>query len=243
VRVMTSRARAAIFAPIGDEGRAARVENRLAEAIRSGVLAHGERLPSEPELAQMLGVATVTAREALVALRAKGLVVTTRGRGGGSFVRAPESADLVEDRLAAMSRIELRDRATVYLVVLTGCAEIAAERTDPDEVEDLRDLLIPLNVSDVARWRSADSELYLSVAALTQSARLTREVVRQEADFGALLRIPLNEPGFREATATRHQELVEALASGDAVRARESVREHVAHSLERLAEIHEAVRR
>ena len=193
---MTSRARAAIFAPIGDEGRAARVENRLAEAIRSGVLAHGERLPSEPELAQMLGVATVTAREALVALRARGLVVTTRGRGGGSFVRAPESADLVEDRLAAMSRIELRDRATVYLVVLTGCAEIAAERTDPDEVEDLRDLLIPLN-----------------------------------------------EPGFREATATRHQELVEALAAGDAVRARESVREHVVHSLERLAEIHEVVRR
>ena len=33
-----------------------------------------------------------------------------------------------------MSRVELRDRATVYLVVLTGCAEIAAERTDPDEV-------------------------------------------------------------------------------------------------------------
>ncbi|MFI5429404.1 winged helix-turn-helix domain-containing protein [Aeromicrobium sp. UC242_57] len=93
VRRASTRARSAIFAPIGDEGRAVRVENRLAEAIRSGVLADGERLPSEPELASMLGVATVTAREALVALRAQGLVTTTRGRGGGSFVAGPRRAE------------------------------------------------------------------------------------------------------------------------------------------------------
>jgi len=72
-------ARAAIFAPIGDEGRALLVERRLAEAIRSGMLVDGERLPSESELAHLFGVALVTAREALVALREQGLVTTVRG--------------------------------------------------------------------------------------------------------------------------------------------------------------------
>lgn len=241
VRRASTRARSAIFAPLGDEGRAVRVQNRLAEAIRSGMLADGERLPSELELAQMLGVATVTAREALVALRAQGLVETTRGRGGGSFVRRPATEDLVTSRLAPLSRVELRDRGSHYAVVLTGCAELAAERADPDEVEDLRDLLLPPDEDDVGRWRGAESELYLSMAALTRSARLTREVVRLEADFGALLRLPLQVPDFRVLAGRHHRALVDALGAGDPEAARTGVRRHLREALERLAELHAAV--
>jgi DNA-binding FadR family transcriptional regulator len=240
VRRATTRARSAIFAPIGDEGRAVRVENRLAEAIRSGVLGDGERLPSEPELAAMLGVATVTAREALVALRAQGLVTTTRGRGGGSFVTrpAPSSPDQHSSRLASMSRVELRDRGTIYGVILAGCAELAAERADPTDVEGLRLLLVAADEPDVGQWRRADSELYLSVAALTQSARMTREVVRLEADFGALLRLPFDDPGFRAAACIRHAALVDAIEQHDAEAARSCVKEHVGEALERLADLH-----
>lgn len=244
VRRPATRARSAIFAPIGDEGRAVRVENRLAEAIRSGVLADGERLPSEPELAAMLGVATVTAREALVALRAQGLVTTTRGRGGGSFVTRPQNAgaDELGSRLAAMSRVELRDRGTIYGVILAGCAELAAERSDPTDVEGLRLLLVDPAEPDVGRWRLADSELYLSVAALTQSARMTREVVRLEADFGALLRLPMADEPFRAATAARHAALVDAIEAHDPVASRARVKDHVSDALERLAEVHASMR-
>ena len=138
-----SRARSAIFAPLGDIGRAALVEQRLAEAIRSGILTPGERLPSEPELAGMLGVAVVTVREALIGLRAQGLVVTTRGRGGGTVVA--EDARLDEEalaqRLGVLSRAELHDLADHYVLLLAGCAELAAERADAVEIEALRDLL------------------------------------------------------------------------------------------------------
>ncbi|KRC65497.1 hypothetical protein ASE12_12480 [Aeromicrobium sp. Root236] len=243
MRRPATRARSAIFAPIGDEGRAVRVENRLAEAIRSGVLADGERLPSEPELAAMLGVATVTAREALVALRAQGLVTTTRGRGGGSFVTRPEPTGEAElgSRLASMSRVELRDRGTIYGVILAGCAELAAERADATDVEGLHGLLLDPAEPDIGLWRHADSELYLSIAALTQSARMTREVVRLEADFGALLRLPLSDPAFRTHTASRHRALVAAIEAHAPDEARHCVRAHVADALERLADLHAAV--
>lgn len=243
VRRPATRARSAIFAPIGDEGRAVRVENRLAEAIRSGVLTDGERLPSEPELAAMLGVATVTAREALVALRAQGLVTTTRGRGGGSFVTrpAPSSVDEHNNRLSAMSRVELRDRGTIYGIILSGCAELAAERSDASDVEGLRLLLLDPAETDVGRWRHADSELYLSVAALTQSARMTREVVRLEADFGALLRLPLADEAFRAVAGVRHAALVDAIEQHDPPGARTCVKQHVGDALERLADLHASV--
>jgi len=239
-----SRARSAVFAPLGDPGRAARVEQRLAEAIRSGLLADGERLPSESELASMLGVAPVTAREALVALRAQGLVTTVRGRGGGSFVTRPKHPDETRlgSRLAAMSRVELRDRCTVYRIILAGCAELAAERADPSDAADMRELLVPVTEDDVAQWRHADSELMLSIAALTQSARMTREVVRLEADFGALLRLPFADPDFRVATAERHAALVEAIGRHDGAAARARVHEHVDAAMERLVERHAQVR-
>lgn len=241
----SSRARSAVFAPIGDPGRAARVEQRLAEAIRSGLLTDGERLPSESELAAMLGVATVTAREALVSLRAQGLVTTVRGRGGGSFVKRPaqQDDDLLGSRLAAMSRVELRDRGTVYRIILAGCAELAAERADTSDVQDLQGLLLPPDEEDVGRWRHTDSELFLSVAALTQSARMTRQVVGLEADFGALLRLPFADADFRSAASGRHAALVRAIAARDGEAARARVHEHVDDALGRVVEKHAEVRR
>ena len=59
---------------------------RLATAIRLGVYPHGSMLPPERELSVALGVSRATLREAIAGLRAAGMVVTTRGRGGGTVV-------------------------------------------------------------------------------------------------------------------------------------------------------------
>lgn len=235
-----TRTRSAIFAPLDEVGRAGRVEQRLADAIRSGVLRDGERLPSEAELASMLGVATVTAREALVSLRAQGLVSTVRGRNGGSYVTRDllHDEDALAARMAAMSRVELHDRGTLHLVVLTGCAEVAAERADPHEIDDIAELVPDADDPDVGHWRHADAEIYLSLAALTQSARMTREVVRLEADFGALLRQPLADPAFRTLTRECHLALLEALGAHDAEAARVATRRHLSAALDELAVLH-----
>jgi DNA-binding FadR family transcriptional regulator len=244
VRRHGSRARGAIFAPLGDVGRAGQVEQRLTEAIRSGVLVEGERLPSEPELAAMLGVAVVTVREALIGLRAQGLVRTSRGRGGGTFVAAGAASDedALTERLGSMSRAELHDRATHYVLVLAGCAEVAAERADADEARSLRGLL-PTEDQAVGAWRHADAELWLSVAALTQSSRVTREVVRLEADFGMIVRIPLSDPDVRTRTRAGLERLIDAVEAGDADAARRCARTHLQETVDRVARTQAQVHR
>src|SRR6478752_2003761 len=236
VRRHGSRARSAIFAPLSEVGRAGQVEQRLTEAIRSGVLVEGERLPSEPELAAMLGVAVVTVREALIGLRAQGLVTTTRGRGGGTFVAAGATADeeSLAERLGAMSRADLQDRGSQYVLVLAGCAELAAERAEAAEAEALRRLLVDEDEA-VGVWRHADAELWLSIAALTQSSRITREVVRLEADFGMIVRIPLGDPEVRARTRADHERLIDAIGAGDADAARRCARTALQATLDRVA--------
>lgn len=236
VRRHGSRARNAIFAPLSDVGRAGQVEQRLTEAIRSGVLVEGERLPSEPELAARFGVAVVTVREALTGLRAQGLVTTTRGRGGGTFVAAGVTADeeALAERLGSMTRAELQDRGTQYALVLAGCAELAAERADEGEAHSLHRLLAA-GPEDVGARRHADAELWLSLAALTQSSRITRQVVRLEADFGMIVRIPLSDEKFRARALASHRRLVDAIAAGDPDTARKLAQAHLQETLDRVA--------
>src|SRR5215510_1830839 len=64
---------------------------QLAEQIKSGKLAPGERLPTEQELTRAARVSRTVVREAVAALRAEGLVVTRQGVG--AFVSAaPQQA-------------------------------------------------------------------------------------------------------------------------------------------------------
>ena len=62
------------------------IAERLAADIRSGLLAPGERLPSERELARALEVSRASVREALAALQLRGVVETRAG--AGTFVTA-----------------------------------------------------------------------------------------------------------------------------------------------------------
>jgi DNA-binding FadR family transcriptional regulator len=130
----------AVFAPLSQPGRAEAVTRRLRDAIVLGVLVDGEQLPSEVDLAEALGVAPVTARESLQALRELGLVTTRRGRRGGSFVCAPARADaaLVRARLRELSLVEIRDFGDFYCAIAAAAAGYAAERAAPDDVARLR---------------------------------------------------------------------------------------------------------
>jgi GntR family transcriptional regulator len=76
---------------VADEGAsfpAHRIVDDLRGEILSRVLAPGERLPSENELAQRYGTSRPTVRRAIARLKAEGLVITEQGRG--AFVR-PDS--------------------------------------------------------------------------------------------------------------------------------------------------------
>jgi GntR family transcriptional regulator len=79
------------------------IADHLRDAITSGELPPGERLPSEAELIRHYGVARMTVRQALQELRNEGRVVAEHGRG--VFVRQPAPVRrLASDRFARRHR-------------------------------------------------------------------------------------------------------------------------------------------
>ncbi|MET0896295.1 MAG: GntR family transcriptional regulator [Mycobacterium sp.] len=66
-----------------------RIGSWLERLIVSRALEPGDKLPSEIEIAQALGVSRMTLRQALSSIEAKGLLDRRRGRFGGNFVATP----------------------------------------------------------------------------------------------------------------------------------------------------------
>jgi DNA-binding FadR family transcriptional regulator len=228
-------ARLAAFAPVDNTARVDAVVRRLTDAIALGLVADGEQLPSEAELAARLGVSTVTLREALMALRQQGMVETRRGRGGGSFVRAPSEVPEVIDRLRAFTVEEFRDLGDHYAAIAGAAARLAAQRALPEDIVSLRRTLQEMSdARDEAHLRRLHGRFHIEVAAVSQSARLTQEEIRLQADIGPLLWLAHTGD---DGPLAGHRAIAEAIYRVDDDHARTLAERHVLDAVEHLIEL------
>lgn len=229
------RMQGALFLPIGDEGRAELVERRISEAITGGHLRAGERLPAEQDLARTLGVAPVTVREALGVLRERGLIVTRRGRNGGSFVA--EGADpLVFARQAVQSssRLALRDLGVHYAAITVGAVRLAARRADPIEAQALITRIDRADETDLGSWRRTLDDVQVELVALSQSARLTREQMKLQSELSPYLRLIDGNPQSRLALRGHLRDAAVAVIDANEAAAATAIEEFVTRAIRDL---------
>lgn len=237
----STTARRMVFAPLKNGGRVDGVTRRISDAIGLGLIADGEQLPSETDLADALGVSTVTLREALSSLRQQGLLETRRGRGGGSFVRAPVDGSVQRLRvlLREIGVHELREIGDQQLAVSGTAAQLAASRASAEHLDRLHELIDELVAADGAgERRRADGRFHIEIAAAAQSARLTRQEIDLQGEVGELLWIPFGEAVDRDHAVGQHRAILAAIEAGDAGEARAQAEHHVEGGIARLIEFH-----
>ncbi len=216
----------ALFRPVRAGNAFEETVERLLQAIRLGVVGAGERLPSERELADRLGVSRVTLREAIRALSDAGYVESRRGRYGGTFVNetlpGPPEPDGKVDAVA------LEDALSLRYVLETGAAEMAAARSlSPADRQHLTGTLAEAAGADLDDYRRKDSRLHLAIAEVTASGSLTTAMADARTRVNQLLdRIPLLPPNLEHSNA-QHEAIVDAILAGDAPAARRAMAEHI----------------
>ncbi|MGH3506411.1 MAG: FadR/GntR family transcriptional regulator [Nocardioidaceae bacterium] len=233
-------ATAAVFAPLEPLSRVELVARRLTDAIALGLLPNGVQLPGEADLARAFGVSTVTVREALTSLRHRDLIETRRGRGGGSFVRAPEDVAeaIVRERLLALGLNQLRDLGDHYAAIAGTAARLAADRAADDDIVRLRRVARTLaKAASPGDRRRADARFHIEVAATAQSPRLYREEVALQAEVGTLLWLAFGDDDSHRRTVDHCVRIVDAIEAGDGPAARSAAELRMADATERLFEL------
>jgi GntR family transcriptional repressor for pyruvate dehydrogenase complex len=205
---------------------------QLATAIRLGVYPHGSALPSERDLAERMSVSRATLREAIAALRAAGLVRTTRGRGGGTVVSyraaAPAYPTADQGDSPPGHRAHLLDCLVFRRVVEPGGCWTAAGR----ELTAAQRLLLTTALQEVehapdpAAHRQADSRLHLAIASVTESPRTIAAVTEVQACLHEMLQsIPVLQRNLEHSSA-QHRAIVAAVLAGDQAAARRGMEQH-----------------
>jgi DNA-binding FadR family transcriptional regulator len=229
---------------------------RLAQAIKLGLVAEGERLPAERELAERLQVSRVTLREAIRALREAGYLESRRGRTGGTFVlpgaaaaSVPPARALTNGRrlsrplisqrsVTAMPRSDaielarsmgdvLHDALDFRRVLEPGAAALAAQRSLA--AVDRQHLVACLTSSrerDPAVRRVADSRLHLAIAAASGSPSLASSIADVQLTLDRLLAAIPVLRRNLDHSDAQHTRIVQAILAGDSATARSTMEEH-----------------
>ncbi|MFI8103075.1 FadR/GntR family transcriptional regulator [Streptomyces sp. NPDC086023] len=203
---------------------------QILRIVRLGLVAGGERLPPERELADRMGISRVTLREVLKVLQDQGLVESRRGRYGGTFVlpRPDTPAGGAEEELRRrVAGVDIEDVLRFREVLETGAAGLcAAQGLTTEGARRLREALAATQDAPLSEYRRLDTLLHLTLAELSGSATLTAQYAAVRATVNDLLDcIPLLVRNL-EHSQRQHAALVDAILERDAEAARELMREH-----------------
>ena len=227
-----SPAVAAVFEPVQTATTLEETVERLGTAIRLGLLAPGDRLPPERDLADQFGIARSTLRQALTSLTESGHLVATRGRGGGTFVS--EAPPVAESKRVDLGAGHWREVLDYRIAVEVGTVVIAAERRRPEDLARLRRHVAAMReTSDFPAYRRADVFFHLGLAEATGSSRLVAAMTEVQGAMSELIGHIAHPPEVLERSNAQHAKLVALLAAGDGTRAARLIRDHV-HGTERV---------
>ncbi|WP_326550923.1 FadR/GntR family transcriptional regulator [Micromonospora sp. NBC_01813] len=190
----------------------------LREQIAVGDWPLGSRIPTEPRLAEALGVGRNTVREAVRALVHAGVLECRQG-SGTYVVSTDELASAVARRCATA---EWRETVEVRRAFEVEAARLAASRRTPDDLrlldQALADREAAWRTGDLTQFVEADVALHQAILAAAHNDMLAELY----ASIGAAMRATVAEavgPQMHPDQHVDHARLVTAIRDGDPDRA------------------------
>lgn len=218
--------------------RPVQVADQIKDWVVERDLKTGARLPNEAQMITEFGVSKGTVREAMRILEAQGLIVTRTGPGGGSFV-GEVTVERAKSLLANYFYFQELTVSDIYQLRKLLEPELAASlagRLSAEQLDRLQDLATRYDAPAVSPEEERDQHV-ISLRFHEQLAEygenpllafMVAFMARILTDLTVYRRLyePHNEELWLRGRASQI-ELVAALRSGEADRARRIMREHM----------------
>ncbi|MEN6325382.1 MAG: FadR/GntR family transcriptional regulator [Syntrophomonas sp.] len=222
------------FQPIKTKKIYEEIMEQLKDMISSGELKPGEKLPSERDMSDSLGVSRASVREALTALEALGILDIRPGEG--TFVRETSVSRIFEP-LAMVLAVERNPGAQmmeIRRILETEAAALAAERASEDNLSNIETILDKMkNTKIISEAVDFDLKFHYSIAEASHNTILLR-MMNTVADlmhhtFRGNRENFYADPVKGPRTIREHEAIAAAIRARNPVLAREKMLEHINH--------------
>ena len=217
-----------MYQPIQSERLYERIVDQIERRIVAGELEVGDQLPAERELAEQFGVSRTAVREAIKALREKGLVEIRLGRGtfvtnGANGAVRHSLGLLLKNENGFAHLVEVRE------ILEPEIAALAATRVEGEHIDSMAEAVetmeTALDNADV--FVEADLDFHLALAEATQNP-IIPALMDSIID---LLREQRKRTGSVESGLARgqhhHKKILEAVVQRDSQAARKAMKAHL----------------
>ncbi|WP_135076443.1 GntR family transcriptional regulator [Terasakiella sp. SH-1] len=211
------------------KSKVSRVDNAY-DMIKEEILEN--RMPpgfqaTEPEIAVRLGMSRTPVREALLKLEAEGLLEIIPRRGARVLPIMPEDMSEIYQILTAL------EPEAAYL--------LASRTINDHDLKELEDLTTKMEKAiqeeDRESWAKADDGFHRKLLELCANKRLEKIIstLFDQAHRARMLTLKLREMPVK--STQEHRELMDAITSGNAEKAKSVFREHRERSAKELVKI------
>ncbi len=217
-----------MYQPIQSERLYEQIVDQIERRILAGDLKIGDQLPAERELAEQFAVSRTAVREAIKALREKGLVEIRLGRG--TFVTSG-AAGAVRRSLGLLLKTEngFVNLEEVREILEPEIAALAATRISEEYITAMTEAVETMDTAldNVEIFVEADLDFHLALAEATQNP-IIPSLMDSIID---LLREQRKRTGNVEGGLARgqyhHKKILEAVIQRDPQAARKAMQDHL----------------
>ncbi|XDA96979.1 FCD domain-containing protein [Sulfitobacter sp. LCG007] len=209
----------------------------LGRMVANDVYPQGELMPTEPELAKLLGVSRTTIRDAIKVLSGKGMIRTARRYG--TRVRPVEEWNLLDADVAAWHdpahprlRLMFTETTELRCILEPAAAELAAVRATETQVRTILDAARCLDPgsTDMQALFSADCTFHATILDATGNLmmRQMRPIILTMLRISYEVGVTEHSPAMINRAG--HIRVGEAISARDAPAARKAMQQMLDHN-------------
>ena len=238
------------FTPVQPEKLSTAVTRQIEKLILRGILRPGERLPSERELSERLGVSRPSLRDAVAELQEKGLLTTKAGAGiyVANVLGSAFSDALVN--LFANHREAVADYVSFRKDLEGLAAERAARHASDTDLRVVQTIFYKMEAAHQKRDPSdearLDADFHLSIIEASHNVvmlhmmRSMYQLLQQGVFYNR--QTMFKQRTTREMLLDQHRAINDALQNRDPAGARAAVEAHLSYVAQSLSDQHRAER-
>lgn len=218
-----------LIIPIDRLGATELVVERIKELLENGTLKAGSRLPTERELATILGISRPTLRTALKALSVMGVISARPGAGTFIANSLPEMFNQPLHFMTLISDTGINDIFQARLIIEPGLAEVAAKNVSDAHLNTMKREIKAMreSLADAETFLKHDLRFHQTISRATGN-KLVSGIMDNILQLMFQLR-GRKHPGDDdlETALAWHERIFRALSQRDGERAKELMASHL----------------